>query len=322
MMNRRQLLGQVCGGATLAAAWPVIAQAYPSRPIHVVVPYPSGGNTDLVAREVVRELSSRVAQAIVIENKPGANGIIGTKAVANAPADGYTLLYSVGALTINPLIYKPSPHTLNPFEPISLVGRVNEILVVGARTPVRSFAELVLLGKAGAPITYESSGVGPAPHLTSESISQATGMKTLHVPYGGISQSISDIVSRRITFTVNTLASLGPFIQDGRLMPLVVLSTTRALQLPDVPTIVEAGYPRLESYAWQGLLAPARTSGETVEMLSKHLAQILRSPALREKLAAMGTEAIGSTPGKFAAFLQKDTATVAEVVQRARITAE
>jgi len=322
-MQRRRVLQGIMGGAALGFATSGFSQPrYPSRPIHVVVPYPPGGNTDVVAREIMTALGARLGQPIVVENKVGANGIIGTTAVAKAPADGYTLLSTIGAFSINPSLYKNLPYTVEQFSPVGLMGRVHLLLAVGASVPTRTLAELVRYGRSGAKLSYDSSGVGSALHLINARIARVTGMQALHVPYRGISQSIGDIVSGRITFTLNTITSLGPFIRDGRLIPLVVLSGSRAPQLPEVPTIIEAGYPQLESYAWQGLLAPAQTPRAIVGQLSAQLAATLHDPELRERLAAMGTEAIGSTPEAFSAFLAEDMARAADIVRQENITAE
>lgn len=322
-MQRRKIIQGLAGGAALAVTTSGFSQpSYPNRPIRVVVPYPAGGNTDVVAREIMTALSARLGQPIVVDNKVGANGIIGTDFVAKAPADGYTLLSTIGAFTINPSIYKNLPYTVDQFAPVGLMGRVHLVLAASGAVPVRTMADLVRYGRSGAPVSYDSSGVGSALHLINARLARATGMKALHVPYRGISHSISDIVSGRITFTLNTVTSLGPFIRDGRLTPLAVLSKSRSPQLPNVPTIIEAGYPELESYAWQGMFAPAKTPPAVVGRLSEQLMAALNDASLRERLAAMGTEAVGSTPAAFAAFLADDMAKAAAVVRQEGITAE
>ncbi len=322
-VSRRRLLQWAVAGATLGGASSAFAQQdYPNRMIRVVIPYPAGGNTDVITRELTRELSARLGQTIVVENRVGANSIIGSDAVAKAAPDGYTLLTAIGAFTINPALNKNLPYSVDDFAPISLVGRVNLILAVGQATPANSVAELVKLGSGGKEVTFDSSGIGSALHLVGERIAQVTGMKALHVPYKGISHSLPDIVAGRITFTLNTATSLGPFIRDGKLKALAVLSRERSAEFPDVPTIAQAGYPQLESYAWQGLLAPAKTPAPIVQMLSRHVAAVLQMPAMRARLAAMGTDAIGSTPEEFAAFIRDDLAKAAAIVKQANITVD
>ncbi|MCK9564287.1 MAG: tripartite tricarboxylate transporter substrate binding protein [Bacteroidales bacterium] len=313
--------------ATLLLVPPLVAQAqaqdsgdYPSRPLTVVVPYPAGGNTDLVTREVMQELGSRLGQPIIVENRPGANGIIGTSAVAKAAPDGYTLLVTIGAFSINPVLRKDLPYQITDFAPVSLIGRVNLVLAAGKEVPVTTFAQLVEYGKGGNQITYDSSGVGSALHLVGARIGQATAIDVMHVPYKGISHSLPDIISGRITFTINTVSSLSPFFNDGRLLPLAVLSSERSPQLPDTPTIAQAGYPQLEAYAWQGLNVPANTPAPIIDKLSATLAAILHDPGMRTRLAAMGLDAIGSTPAEFAQFLRDDLATAADTVRQANIT--
>lgn len=322
-MQRRSLLKTLPAGvAASLASVPGWAQQYPARPIRLVVPYPAGGNTDVTMREVAKALSARLGQTIVVDNKPGANGIIGTDAVAKAPPDGHTLLTAIGAFTINPLIYKTLPYTPEQLAPVSLIGRVNLIMAAGTSVPAHNFAELVAWARTGVPVSYDSSGVGSALHLIGERISQATGMRAVHVPYKGITQSLPDLVSGRLSFTINTIATLGPFIRDGKLTPIAVLGRERTPELPQVPTIIEAGYPALEAYAWQGVMVPARTPEAVIERLSSEITTVLKQPEMRQRLAAMGLDAIGGTPAEFAAFLKEDTRQAAAVVKQAGIVVE
>ncbi len=267
-------------------------------------------------------LSARLKQTVLIDNKPGANSIIGTDAVAKSPPDGYTLLVALGAFTINPLVYKSLPYAPSQLAPVSLMGKVNLVLAVGAATPVRSFADLVKFAQQGQPVTYDSSGVGSALHLVGERISRATGLKAQHIPYKGIAQSLPDIVAGRLTFTINAMSSLGSFIRDGKLVPLAVLGRQRVPEIPDVPTIGELGYPALESYGWQGLMAPAATPAAIIDLLSRTVAESLKEPELRRKLVSMGLDPIGSTPAEFAAFIEKDAQQAAEVVKAQGIVAD
>lgn len=321
-MPRRRFVVPALAALALSLLLPAQAQNYPSKPIKVVVPYPAGGNTDLVTRELMRELGTRLGQPVVIDNRAGANGIIGTEAVAKAPPDGYTLLTAIGAFTINPTLYKTLPYSVQDFEPVSMVGRVNLVLAVGTAIPAKTFGQLVEYGRKGAQVTYDSSGVGSALHLVGARIGQVTKMQAMHVPYKGIAQSLPDIVSGRITFTINTVASLGPYIRDGRLVPLAVLGNARSPQLPEVPTIAEAGFSELESYAWQGMLVPARTPRPVIDRLSSEIATILRDPKMREKLTGMGFDAAGTTPAQFAAFLKEDTEKASAIVRQVGITVE
>ncbi|HZX84364.1 MAG TPA: tripartite tricarboxylate transporter substrate binding protein [Reyranella sp.] len=323
-VTRRRL---VFSAALLAGAqgWPGASQAqdaYPGRPIRVVVPYPAGGNTDLTAREIMGEVGRILGTSIVIENKAGANGIIGTEAVAKAAPDGYTVLVAIGAFTINPVLQKTLPYKVEDFEPVGLTGRVNLLLAASPVVPAKSFAELVALGRSGTRLSYDSSGIGSALHLVGERISLVTGMNALHVPYKGIAHSLPDIVSGRVSFTLNTVASLGPYIKEGRLTPLAVLSKTRSAELPTVPTIAEAGYPTLESYAWQGLLVPAHTPRPVIHKLAAAVATALSRHAMREKLVKMGTDPVSSSPAEFASFIREDLAKVREVVRATNLKVE
>jgi tripartite-type tricarboxylate transporter receptor subunit TctC len=319
LMLIRHLVLPVLTTLALGSAVPVLAADYPNRALTVVVPYPPGGNTDLVTREIMQQLSKRIAQPIVIENRSGANSIIGTTAVAKAKPDGYTLLTALGAFSINPALHSDLPYSVTDFSPVSLVGRVNLVLAVGNEVPVKSFAQLVAYGKSGSQVTYDSSGIGSALHLVGSRISQATEMNAMHVPYKGISHSLLDIVSGRITFTINTVSALGPYFREGKLTPLVVLSASRSPQLPNVPTIAEAGYPDLESYAWQGLMVPASTPLNVIDKLSREVAAVVQEPKIRKKLSEMGLDAIGSTPAEFGSFLAEDMKAAAAIVKKAGI---
>jgi tripartite-type tricarboxylate transporter receptor subunit TctC len=323
-VTRRRVLGSAALVAA-AAAWPGAGHAqdaWPSRPIRVVVPYPAGGNTDLTAREIMGEVGRILNQSIIVDNKAGANGIIGTEAVAKSPADGYTVLVGIGAFTINPVLQKNLPYKVEDFEPVGLTGRVNLVLAASPVLPAKSFAELVALGRSGTKLSYDSSGIGSALHLVGERIALATGIDALHVPYKGIAQSLPDIISGRVSFTINTVAALGPYIREGRLRPLAVLSKTRSAELPAVQTIAEAGYPALESYAWQGLLVPANTPQAVVTRLASAVATALSRQALRDKLLRMGTDPVSSSPAEFAAFLRDDQAKVREVVRATNLKAD
>lgn len=315
----RNLVMPVLATLSLGSAAPVLAAEYPSRALTVVVPYPPGGNTDLVTREIMQQLSKRIGQPIVIENRSGANSIIGTAAVAKAKPDGYTVLTALGAFSINPILHSDLAYSVTDFSPVSLVGRVNLVLAVGNEVPVKSFADLVAYGKSGSQVTYDSSGVGSALHLVGSRISQATEINAMHVPYKGISQSLPDVVSGRITFTINTVSALGPYFHDGKLTPLVVLSASRSPQLPNVPTIAEVGHPNLESYAWQGLMVPADTPLNIIDKLSRDVAAVVQEPAVSKKLSEMGLDAIGSTPAEFRSFLEEDMKAAATAVKKAGI---
>ena len=322
-MDRRKFSKALLTAFTL----PVCARAaestgYPSRSIKLVLPYPAGGNTDLVAREIVQGLSGRIGQSVLVENKPGANSIIGTAAVAKAAPDGYTLLTVIGAFTINPAIYKELPYLIADFAPVSLLGRVNVVLAVGEQIPVKSVSELIAYSKAGNRISYDSSGIGSALHLVGARLCQQTGIRATHIPYKGISQSLPDIVAGRVTFTLNSLSAIGPFIRDGKLKPLAVMGAQRSAELPDIPTIGEAGFPELTSYAWQGLVVPAHTPKAIIERLSAEMHAVLADSDTRRRLVAMGLDPIGSTPTEFDAFIKNDLRDAALTVKSAGITAE
>ncbi|WP_051953496.1 Bug family tripartite tricarboxylate transporter substrate binding protein [Xenophilus azovorans] len=305
----RRRLGRMAIGLALAcsAAAAFAQQGYPSRPIRVVVPYPPGGNTDIIARDVMKELSARLGQPVVIDNKPGANSILGTDIVAKASADGYTLGVVIGAYANNGALYRNLPYRAGDLVPVSQLTRTSLVLVT-ARPGTASLADLVhAAGDPAAPLSFASSGVGSAAHLLGERTARATGMKAvLHVPYKGTADAAADLVSGRVGFMFDAISAMGPQIQAGKLKALAVTGQDRSPLLPDVPSMKELGHPELVAYAWAGVLAPAHTPPAIVERLAGELSAVLKDPALRAKLAAISTEAVGSTPAGFARFLAEE----------------
>lgn len=308
--------------ALCAFAAPALAQDYPNRPVRVVVPYSAGGNTDVIAREVMREVSARLGQAFVIDNKPGANGSIGTDLVAKAAPDGYTLGVVIGAFALSPSLYKSMPYQQRDLAPVSLLSRTSLVVVASQQAPYKDIAALMRNAKTQGPMSFASSGVGSAAHLLAMRFAKAADFPVTHVPYKGSTDAINDLVGGRVGFMFDAVSAMGGLIRQGRLQALAVTSAARSPLLPNVPSIAEAGFPQLVTYAWSGVLAPAQTPRAVIDKLSTEIAAALRVPAVREKLAAISTDAVGSTPAEFEAFIQEETRTGAEAIRQAGITPE
>ncbi|MDA7416386.1 tripartite tricarboxylate transporter substrate binding protein [Xenophilus arseniciresistens] len=307
--------------AALAAAGASAQDAYPNRPIRVVVPYPAGGNTDIIARDVMKELSRRLGQPVVIDNKPGANSILGTELAAKAAPDGYTLLVVIGAYANNDSLYRQLPYKSSELVPISQLTRTSLVLVT-ARPGLRTLDDLVRSGAQGpSPQSFASSGVGSAAHLLGERFARSTAMKgAMHVPYKGTADATTDLVSGRVGFMFDAISAMGPHIRQGRLAALAVTGQDRSPLLPEVPSLTELGHPELVTYAWAGVLAPARTPPAIVRKLADEFAQVMKGDELRTRLAAISTEPVGSTPAEFARFIAQEARVNGDVIRQLNIS--
>lgn len=296
---------------------------YPNRPIKVVVPYPPGGNTDIVARDVMKELSVRLGQTIVVENRPGANSIIGTDHVAKSPPDGYTLGVVIGGYAINQALHKKLPYAPSDLMPVSLMTRTGLVLAAAPGVP-GNFKDFVALGRKGEPqLSFATSGNGGANHLLGERFTRATDMRGVQaIAYKGSTEARRDLLGGRVQFTFDATAVMAEYFKAGTLKALAVTSHTRSPLVPEVPTVGELGYPGLVTYAWAGLVAPAGTPSAIVDKLSRQIAEAMRNPALREKLASGGSEAQGSSPAEFSAFLKEEVRTMVDIGQQIGLTIE
>lgn len=292
---------------------------YPSRAIRVVVPYTAGGNTDVITRGIMKELSRRLGQPIVVENKPGANSILGTDLVAKAPADGYTLLVAIGAYANNSALYKKLPYAMSDLVPVSLLTRTSLVLATGV-PGISSLADLTKHA-ASTGVTYASSGVGSTAHLLGERFAQTVSLKgALHIPYKGSVDGVTDLVGGRVTYMFDAVSALGPQIKDGRLRALAVTGENRSPALPAVPSIKELGYPSLVSYAWSALLGPAKMPAPAMAKLSAELAHVLSDPELKARLALISTETVGGTPSDAAAFIASETKINGDVIRALNVS--
>ena len=308
--------------AVVASCLPAHAQKYPSKPIRIVVPQAAGGGLDVVARLVAQELSQKWGVQVLVDNRPGANGIIGLEAVAKSKPDGYTILGGfTSPLMVNPHVYKTLPYdTFRDFAPITQLVTNTLVLVVNPHLPVRSVKELVALARSRpGQVVYGSFGIGNLTHLANVLLAGETGVKLTHVPYKGETPSVTDTVSGQVVMSWATSAGAGPHIHSGRLRLLATGGARRATAWPDTPTMVEQGYPNVQVTGWSALLAPAATPPDIIERFQRDSAQYLLRPDIREKLSAAGAEPVGSTAPQFTSFIKAEYDKWGRVVKQAGI---
>ena len=294
---------------------PAHAQTWPSKPVRIIVPFPPGGTTDIVARSIGVELQRMWQHPVVIENRAGAGGNIGADAVAKSPADGYTLLMgTVGTHAINQALYAQSGSKMpfdpaKDFVPITLVAGVPNVMVINAKLPVNSVAEFIAYAKARpGQLNMASSGNGTSTHLTGELFKTVTGTYMVHFPYRGSAPAVTDLITGNMNVMFDNLPSALPHIKSGRLKALAVTSRTRPPALPDVPTVEEAaGLKGFDASSWFGLFAPAGTPRTVVDKIQADVAKALAQPAVRERFVAQGADPGGNTPDQFAAFIRAET---------------
>jgi tripartite-type tricarboxylate transporter receptor subunit TctC len=306
--------------AALAIAWITIAsaQTYPAKPIKMIVPFPPGGTTDILARAISAELNKAWGQPVVVENRPGAGGNIGSDVVAKSPADGYTLLMgTVGTHGINPGLYPKMPYdAVKDFAPVTLVASVPNFLVVHPSVPAKTVKEIIDLAKAQpGKLTFASSGNGTSIHLAGELFKTMTGVNMVHVPYKGSAPAVTDLLGGQVQMMFDNMPSALPHVKAGKLRGIAVTSAKRSPAVPDMPTIAETGLAGYEASSWFGVLAPAATPKDIVAKLNDTIVKALATPDMKEKLSSQGAEPIGNTPAEFAAHIQAEIAKWAKVVK-------
>jgi tripartite-type tricarboxylate transporter receptor subunit TctC len=299
------------------AAASVLAQGYPDKPLKLVVPFPPGGPTDIVGRLVAQKLAEGIGQPVVVENRPGAGGTVGSTAVARAPADGYTLLYGSTTLAIAPSLYRDlayDPRTA--FAPISLVSRGPIIVAVNAQLPAKTLKDFIALAKSSpGRINYGSAGSGTPPHLAAELFKTVAGVDLVHVPYKGGGPAVSDLAGGQVQVIFEGLPTLLPHIKSGKVRALAITGAKRDPALPEVPTFAEAGLPGYDANFWNGLVAPAGTPAEVIARLNSVLVQALATPEVHAALVRLGLEAAGTTPQQFGDFIAAEIDKWARVVK-------
>jgi tripartite-type tricarboxylate transporter receptor subunit TctC len=312
----------------VAAAWALCAGAqaddYPGKPVKIIVPYPGGQASDTIARLVGEKLGKALGQPVLVDNRPGAGGNIGTDIGARSAPDGYTLTVASAALPISKHVYRKLPFDpVKDFVPITLMTITPLVLVTRTSLPVKDVPSLVALAKASpGKITFASSGPGTSHQLSGELFKSLAGIDMLHVPYKGSPPAHVDLMGGSVDVMFDNIVPVAPHVKGGKLQALAVTTKTRAAALPDVPTMAEAGYPNFEATAWFGLLAPAGTPQPIVARLNKELVAILQSPEVKERLTGMGATVVAGTPEEFGRFMADEINKWGPVVKRANIELE
>ena len=321
--TRRTAL-QLAALALASVAGAAHAQAWPSKPVSLVVPFPAGGTTDVLARALAERLSPAIGQPVIVENKPGAGATIGADYVAKAKADGHTLLIGAVHHTIASSVYKKLPYDFQKsFEPVTVIAMVPNVLVVNARTPAKNVNELVALIKAKpAEASYGSNGNGTAQHLIGTQFQQQTGTRLQHIPYKGSGPLATDLLGGQILMSFDTITPVLPHIKAGKLRPLAVTTAKRSPALPDVPTLQEAGLKDFDIGTWFGVLAPVGTPKPVLDRLSAEATKIIQSPDFKKRMDDIGAQPVGNSPAEMAAQIRSETDKFSLLVKAANVTVE
>ena len=331
-MNPFNVARIACAALAAAAASAAFAQApstgsgqaYPSKPVRLVVPSSAGGGTDIVARIIAPELSKRLGQQVVIDNRPGAGTMIGIEVAAKSPPDGYTLLMGLSTLAINSALYKKVPYDpQRDFAPITQAISSASIIVVHPSVPVKTLKELIAFARARpGQINYASAGTGTYPHMTMELFLSMARLKMVHIPYKGTAPAMIDMVAGQVATMAATILTGMPQIRAGRLRPLGITSAARSPIVPDIPTVAEAGLPGYESVQWYGMLAPARTPRDIITRLHGEATRVLQQPEIKARFAGDGADPVGSSPEEFTRYIQSELTKWAKVARDAGIQQE
>jgi tripartite-type tricarboxylate transporter receptor subunit TctC len=310
----RTVVASLCVALAAAPSW---AQDFPSRPVRIIVPFSPGGAVDGPTRVVAQELSKRLGQQVVVDNRPGAGATIGTEAVAKSAPDGYTLLLASQTNAISATLYpRLSFNPIDDFAPISLIGREPGVVVVHPSLPVKTVQELIELARSQpGHLDFASSGNGSGQHLFAAQLFSMAGVTLNHVPYRGSGQATTDLIGGVVKVSVPGLAGMLPHIRSGKLRALATTGSQRSPQLPDVPTLAESGYPGYSAYVWLGLLAPKGTPAAIIDMLNREVLAALAMPEVKSYMANASIDAIGSTPVEFGTFFRAERDNWARVIQ-------
>ena len=318
------VLVALAGAVTLSSTAALAQASFPSKSITMIVPFPPGGPTDLVARVIAQKMSESMGQSVVVDNRGGANGNLGAMLAVRAAADGYTLLYNTSSITLSPALYKSLSYDVKrDLAPVALTAVVPLALVVGPNVPANTVSEFIAYAKANpGKLSYGSAGNGNVTHLGAFQFARANGIDAVHIPYKGSAPADIDLVGGQIQFMTDTVNSVMPFVRDKRLKMLAVTTPKRMSLFPDVPTLAESGMPSFEVGAWQGLMAPANTPKAIIQRLNAEVVKALQSPDVRQKLALQGAEPLGSTPEAYGEYIQKELNRWEMVVKQTGVTLE
>ncbi|MFN7753854.1 MAG: tripartite tricarboxylate transporter substrate binding protein [Pseudomonadota bacterium] len=308
------------GAAGIAAA----AEPFPTRPVRFIVPFAPGAANDLIARAVGSKLAELWNQTVVVDNRPGANTVIGSEIVARAPADGHTLLQTGLAHVVNPSVIRKLPYdSVRDFSALSLTGESPFVLVVGPQVPARSVRELVALARSKpGTLAYGSTGAGGTSHLMGELLKSMAGIDVIHVPYKGLAPALTDVIGGQIQYSFGSWSTVGPFVKAGKLRALAVTSARRSPTTPDLPTIAEEGYKGYEATPWWGIVGPGGITPSLVKRLNSDIRRAMATPEMKERFAAQGIEIVTNTPEEFSALIRSEIARWAGIVKTAGIRAD
>lgn len=309
----------LCLGAGLAQA-----QTFPDKPVTLVVPFPAGGTTDVLARALAEKLQQALGQTVIVESKPGAGATLGADHVAKAKPDGHTLLVGAVHHTIATSVYKKLPYDFQrDFAPLTVIAMVPNVLVVSATSPAKSVADLVAQAKAAKPsLSYGSNGNGTAQHLIGTQFQNLSGTTLLHIPYKGSGPLTTDLLGGQVAMSFDTITPVLPHIQAGKLRPLAVTTASRSSALQNVPTLAESGMAGFDIGTWFGVLAPAATPKPVLTRLSDEMIKIIRSPEFKSRMAEIGAEPIGNTPEQMTRQIKDDTEKFSKLVKQANVVIE
>lgn len=324
-MNPVKFARIACAALAAAACGAVFAQTgYPSKPVRMIVPSSAGGGTDIVARIIAPELTKRLGQQVVIENRPGAGTMIGIEIAAKSPADGYTVLMGLSTLAINSAIYKKVPYDpRRDFAPITQAISSASIIVVHPSVPVKTLKELISFARARpGQLNYASAGTGTYPHMTMELFLSMAKLKMVHIPYKGTAPAMIDMIAGQVATMAATVLTGMPHIRSGRLRALGITSLQRASAAPEIPTVAEGGLPGYESVQWYGVLAPARTPRDIVNRLHAEVTGVLKQPEIKARFANDLADTVGNSPDEFTSFIQRELVKWAKVASDAGIRAD
>ncbi|HEV7821690.1 MAG TPA: tripartite tricarboxylate transporter substrate binding protein, partial [Burkholderiales bacterium] len=308
--------GASCGTSQAADS------GYPARPIRLISPFTPGGGNDLVSRTVALAMSRNVGQSIVVDNRPGANTIVGMELVAKAAPDGYTLIMTSSTQAINATLYPKLPYdSIKSFAPVTIVGSSPLIIAVPPSSPIKSVTDLIAAARAKpGELTYPSAGTGNATHLGGELFASMAGVTLTHVPYKGSGPGLTDLSAGRLAVAFSTALSVVPFVKGGRLRAIAVTSNARSAFMPDLPTVAESGLPGYEAGSWYGVVAPARTPQPIVARLHAEIIKVLALPDVRERLVSQGIDPVGNTPDQFAAYIRAEIVKWAKIIKSTGVT--